>query len=42
MKPAVIEKVSVQQPPPLKPTKVIEPPPRKVISTFSRKLPWMK
>jgi len=42
MKPAVIEKVSVQQPPPIKPTKVIEPPPRKVISTFSRKLPWMK
>jgi len=41
MKPAVIEKPSIQQPPPLKP-KIVEPPPRKVISTFSRKLPWMK
>ena len=41
MKPAVIEKPSIQQPPPLKP-KIVEPPPRKVISTFSRRLPWMK
>ena len=41
MRAAIIEKPSVQQPPPLKP-KVVEPPPRKVISTFSRKLPWMK
>ena len=41
MRAAIIEKPSVQQPPPLKP-KVVEPPPRKVISTFSRRLPWMK